>query len=136
MMRQSKRIVKTALNPSARTVRGTILIICTVLACAAASELRAQNQRGPGNGPGFDGPPPGNFGGPPGGGGPPMGMQEARKLVPQFDKDGDKRLNVAERKAAREFLAKEKTEGRGPRQCRHRQEAAPCSARRRGAPRG
>jgi hypothetical protein len=37
------------------------------------------------------------------------------KLVKQFDKDGDQRLNAAERKAAREFLAKEKTEGRGPR---------------------
>ena len=36
-------------------------------------------------------------------GGPPMGGE--RKLVAQFDKDGDKRLNTAERNAAREFLA-------------------------------
>ena len=36
-------------------------------------------------------------------GGPPMGGE--RKLVAQFDKDGDKRLNSAERSAAREFLA-------------------------------
>jgi len=36
-------------------------------------------------------------------GGPPMGGE--RKLVDQFDKDGDKRLNTAERNAAREFLA-------------------------------
>src|SRR6187402_1254166 len=36
-------------------------------------------------------------------GGPPMGGE--RKLVEQFDKDGDKRLNTAERNAAREFLA-------------------------------
>ena len=36
-------------------------------------------------------------------GGPPMGGE--RKLVQQFDKDGDKRLNTAERNAAREFLA-------------------------------
>ena len=35
------------------------------------------------------------------------------KLVQQFDKDGDKRLNAAERKAAREFLQKERAEGRG-----------------------
>src|SRR6185436_15526679 len=45
----------------------------------------------------------------------PMGVQEDRKLVAQFDRDGDKRLNLAERKAAREFLANEKAEGRGPR---------------------
>ncbi len=38
------------------------------------------------------------------GGGPPGGQQE-RKLIPQFDQDGDKRLNAAERKAARDFLA-------------------------------
>ena len=37
------------------------------------------------------------------------------KLVKQFDKDGDKRLNFAERKAAREFLAQERAAGRGPR---------------------
>jgi spore coat protein CotH len=32
-------------------------------------------------------------------------MASERKLVDQFDKDGDKRLNTAERHAAREFLA-------------------------------
>lgn len=42
-------------------------------------------------------------------------MQQEKKLVKQFDQDGDKRLNVAERQAAREFLAKERTEGRGQR---------------------
>jgi hypothetical protein len=36
------------------------------------------------------------------------------KLVPQFDKDGDKRLNAAERKAAREFLQTRRAQGRGP----------------------
>ncbi len=51
-----------------------------------------------------------------GSGGPgPGGVQEDTKLVKQFDKDGDKRLDPGERKAAREFLAKEKAEGRGPR---------------------
>ncbi len=52
--------------------------------------------------------PPGGFGPPgfgPGGPGGPMG--QPRKLVKQFDKDGDGRLNAAERKAAREFLKKE-----------------------------
>jgi spore coat protein CotH len=44
-----------------------------------------------------------------------MGVQEDRKLVAQFDKDGDARLNATERKAAREFLAREKAEGRAPR---------------------
>ncbi|MGZ8898955.1 MAG: CotH kinase family protein [Limisphaerales bacterium] len=59
---------------------------------------------------------PGGFGGGPGGpGGPPGGMRQETKLVKQFDKDGDKRLNAAERKAAREFLKTEIAEGRGPR---------------------
>jgi hypothetical protein len=47
----------------------------------------------------------------PGPGGPPPGND----LVKQFDRDGDKRLNAAERKAAREFLAEEQAAGRGPR---------------------
>ena len=38
----------------------------------------------------------GGFGGPPGG--------QPRKLIPQFDKDGDGRLNSAERAEARKFL--------------------------------
>ena len=44
-----------------------------------------------------------------------MGVREDLKLVKQFDSNGDKRLNATERKAAREFLAKEKSEGRGRR---------------------
>jgi len=77
---------------------------------------------GPPDGPGrpsFDGPPgPGGPGGGPGGRGggpPPGGVQEDFKLLKQFDADGDKKLNLAERKLAREFLEKEKAEGRGPR---------------------
>jgi hypothetical protein len=53
--------------------------------------------------PNADGPVPGGpggFGRFPGG---PM-MRTERKLVKQFDQDGDKRLNAAERKAARDFL--------------------------------
>ena len=52
------------------------------------------------------------FGGP--GGGPP-GMMQNRKLVKEFDTDGDKRLNAKERAAAREELAIEPTRPRfGP----------------------
>jgi hypothetical protein len=62
-------------------------------------------------------PPPPPEGGPPGRGGPGGfgGVRERTKLVERFDRDGDHRLNGAERKAAREFLAKEIAEGRGPR---------------------
>jgi spore coat protein CotH len=66
------------------------LLLTTVLQAPA----RAQGP-GPGAG-GFQGPPP--FGpGFPGGG--------EREIVAQFDKNGDKRLNNAERKTARESLA-------------------------------
>ncbi len=69
----------------------------------------------PDRGPGFDGPPPfgpgGGFG--PGGPGGPGGMMQETKLVKQFDQDGDKRLNNEERKAAREYLTKERA-NRGP----------------------
>ena len=52
------------------------------------------------------GPPPG-FGGPGG----PMGGE--RKLVKQFDKDGDGRLDLPERQAARDFLKAEKAKNPG-----------------------
>lgn len=80
----------------------------------------------PDGGPGFDGPPPG---GPGRFGGPPSGVREDRKVVGQFDKNGDKRLDLAERKAAREFLAKNPEPrgpgGRGPRGPRRESSAAP-----------
>jgi hypothetical protein len=93
--------------------------LCPTLAAAAASVLAggfvlAQP---------FDGPPPDRPGGPGGRfdefragfrGGPPMPSQRVT-LVEQFDKDADKRLNAEERKAAREFLAREIQAGRGPR---------------------
>jgi len=43
------------------------------------------------------------------------GVRERVPLVKRFDLDGDHRLNAAERKAAREFLARERAEGRGAR---------------------
>jgi hypothetical protein len=46
---------------------------------------------------------PGGFGGPPGPGG--FGPQRERKILAQFDKDKNKRLDLDERKAAREWLA-------------------------------
>ena len=55
-------------------------------------------KKGPPFGPGR----PGGFGGP---------MGQIRKLVKQFDKDNDGRLNREERKAAREFLKKERASG-------------------------
>src|SRR5438067_7870410 len=57
-----------------------------------------------------DGPPPFGRGGP---GGPGGFMGQQRKLVKQFDKNGDGWLNKEERQAAREFLKKERAEGGG-----------------------
>src|SRR5215217_4171267 len=48
-------------------------------------------------------------------GGGPGGMGQTRKLVAQFDKDKDGRLNTEERQAAREFVKKERAAGRGGR---------------------
>lgn len=42
-------------------------------------------------------------------------QQEETKLVKQFDQDGDQWLNTKERQAAREFILKERAEGRGAR---------------------
>ena len=39
-------------------------------------------------------------------------MQQEIKLVEKFDEDRDKQLDARERKAAREFLNKERAEGR------------------------
>lgn len=97
-----------------------LLLTAWVTAVSLTAAFAADNPPPGDRPPGFDGPPGaggpppfgpggpgprGGFGGP---GGP--GMQAATKLVKQFDQDGDKRLNTAERKAAREFLAKEKAE--------------------------
>jgi hypothetical protein len=55
---------------------------------------------------GFANAQPPDFFGPPGGRGPGgPGLREETKLVAMFDKNGDRRLNSAERKAAREYLA-------------------------------
>src|SRR5438094_188418 len=98
------------------------LVICSTFSAPAQtadSPRRADGQRPPAGdnagrdgGAPFDRPPsfsPGGPGGPGGFG----GVREKTKLVKQFDKDGDGRLNAAERKAAREFLQKEGAAGRG-----------------------
>ena len=83
-------------------------ILTALVTCAVSLLVRAQAPDGPPRfGPGGPGRGPGGSGG--------LGPPQEAKLVQQFDKDGDKRLNVEERKAAREFLAKEVAEGRGPR---------------------
>jgi hypothetical protein len=86
-----------------KTIALTALLAITVAlrVLAQAPEGPPRPGGGPGRGPGG----PGGFGGPP----------QQTKLVKQFDKNGDKRLNATERKAAREFLAAEIAEGRGPR---------------------
>src|SRR3954471_19913013 len=49
------------------------------------------------------------------GGGMPPGLKKQTGLVERFDKDGDKRLNAAERKAAREYLQQDRAQNIGPR---------------------
>jgi hypothetical protein len=71
-------------------------------------------QDGPPDG---NGPPPAPFRGPRFGGrrgpqGPPPGFQGPLKLAARFDQNGDHWLNAEERKAAREYLAEEQSEGR------------------------
>lgn len=65
-------------------------------------QLQDAGAQDPKKGPGFG--PKGGFGGPGG---------QPRQLVKQFDKDGDGRLNDEERKAARDFLKKEREQGGG-----------------------
>lgn len=68
-----------------------------VLLAAGAASLVAQP---PGGGPGGFGP-----------GGPGGMMGQKKEILKDFDKDGDKRLNTAERAAAREFLASQPQRG-------------------------
>lgn len=87
-------------NPSAVPLS----VLLTLLAAfAGAPALLAQDR------PAFAG----QGGGGPGGSGP--GMQHERKLRAQFDRDGDKHLNAAERQAARAFLQANPAPGRGGR---------------------
>ncbi len=82
-------------------------VLVAVLAGAATLAFAQPNPPPPGGQPGPGG--PGGPGGPPGGGRGPGGfgggVQQEVKLLKQFDKDGDKKLNAEERKAAREYIA-------------------------------
>jgi Ca2+-binding EF-hand superfamily protein len=91
-----------------------VLPIVLGLACLSVSaddkgrpEQKAPPAKAEGKEPGL---PPGPQGGFRPGGGPPM-MGQVREIVKQFDKDGDGRLNREERKAARDFLQKERARG-------------------------
>ena len=93
----------------------SLLGTAVVLAVAQVADFPDANQ--PTRRPEFTGrsfQPPPRGGGPRGGGGF-GGVQADFALRKQFDKNGDKILDLDERKAAREFLQKERAEGRGPR---------------------
>src|SRR5881394_953971 len=99
-------------NPLLRHVASAIAVGCVFSLLAQTPENPSERKGGLptefSRAPDFDGPPPFGPGRPGGGGfGGPGGMQQETKLLKQFDKDGDGRLNAAERKAAREFLQKE-----------------------------
>ena len=102
----------------ATTYLVTQRVLWLLLLLSAALSLSAQTPRDPGRppgGPDFDGPPPFGPDGPPPFGGPGGPMGEEIKLLPKFDKNGDKRLDATERKAAREFIQQERASGRGRR---------------------
>jgi hypothetical protein len=85
------------------------LLFASTHGASAQAADGAPPPEAPGGGRGMGG--PGPFG--PGGfgfGGP---LQQEIKVVKQFDRDGDKRLNADERQAARQYL-REQRSGRGP----------------------
>jgi spore coat protein CotH len=85
--------------------QGALLLVAVILIgtlLSGGGRPRAARAQGPGPG----GPGPGRFQGgppPPFGGRGPMGQEQ--KIVKQFDKDKDDRLNTTERKVARAWLA-------------------------------
>src|SRR6185503_20849500 len=92
------------LRDGVTVAQGALLLVAIILIGTLASGAgRARPVRAQGPGPGG----PGQGGGPGGPQGPfggrgPMGQEQ--KLVKQFDKDKDDRLNAEERKAARAWL--------------------------------
>ena len=88
-----------------------LVVLLGGFAAAALWPRNGASAQGPG---GFPGGPPGFPGGPPGRGGF-GGMQQERKILAQFDTDRNKRLDLTERKAAREWLATQPTFGPGGR---------------------
>lgn len=126
----------TAMSPTPRFTPSVLAIAIGLTALAHAQEPTAPPapserppaaEAAPSDLPPLDGPPPFGPGGPgapgrPGRGGPGFGMMQDRKVLAEFDKDGNGRLDSTERKAAREFLEKEQKDrprgfgpgGRGP----------------------
>jgi hypothetical protein len=108
-------------------------ILCGLLLCLNPLSLSAADpppQSDDAPPPPFQPIPNGARGGPPGFGGFGGfgGNQPERKLVKDFDTDADKRLNAAERQAARQFLAQNPTPARGPRGFRGRgQDSVPAT---------
>jgi hypothetical protein len=95
-----------------KPIVASILRTAAILAIGGALSLPAQApvQRPPDGRPDVDEPPPGRPSGGPGGPGGPNRPEV--KLVEKFDRDENKRLDTDERKAAREFVQKERAEGR------------------------
>ena len=105
-------MMKSTLSPGTHW-RGLAACACAAFSlCGVLSGAAQLPPDFPPDGPpGFDGPAPFARGGPGG----PM-QQEELKVVAKFDKNGDKRLDATERKAAREFVQKENSQrgNRGP----------------------
>ena len=90
-----------------------LLLLTFAAALSVFAQTPPQPDR-PRGAPDFDGPAPFGRNGPaPGGPGGPM--REKLKLVSKFDRNGDQRLDTEERKAAREFVQRERAAGRGRR---------------------
>jgi spore coat protein CotH len=93
------------LRDGVTVAQGALLLVAVILIgtlLSGGGRPRAARAQGPGPG----GPGPGRFQGgppPPFGGRGPMGQEQ--KIVKQFDKDKDDRLNTTERKVARAWLA-------------------------------
>jgi hypothetical protein len=100
-----RRLDWITITQGALLVVAVILIGTMISGAGRPRAVRAQGPGGPGGPGGFQGGPPGPFGRGP------MGGPEQR-LVKQFDKNKDNRLDAEERKAARAWLA-ENASGRG-----------------------
>ncbi len=121
-----KTTIENRMTGGAAVSSARLSIFFAAVAWLSVASLGAQGAKSndsaptPGHAPGPDLPPRSD--GPPGGpGGNPRGfggVRTERKVVKQFDQNGDGWLNARERKAAREFLAKNATEGGGERERR------------------
>jgi hypothetical protein len=112
MLDETVRLRFAWLRDGVTVAQGALLLVAVILVgtlLSGAGRPRAARAQGPGPG----GPGPGGLQGgpPPFGGRGPMGQE--LKIVKQFDKDKDGRLNHDERKVARGWLAENSFGGRG-----------------------